>query len=231
MATADGVATRRGRPNKVTRERIIEVAATLGLDGLTIQSLAAELEVSPGALYRHVDGLDEVARLVAERKRGDVERRMTTTRDWAEWLSDFAEVIRTELGGSTAALLGTGDRRPMQIGVGESGLRLLIDAGLTPVEAAHALWLVVRAAATTGSPDRPSFVGFLDPTRELVDDGPTERYRALDRVQRDLSEGGSPDSFPFELDVLLDGIAAQIDRRTTRDQGRTTPEEAEDARG
>ncbi len=231
MATTAGVKARRGRPNKVTRDRIIEVAGTLGLDGLTIKSLAAELEVSPGALYRHVDGLDEIARLVAERKRDEVERRMTTTRDWAEWLRAFAEVIRTELGGSTSALLGSGDRRPMEIGVGESGLRLLIDAGLTPVEAAHALWLVVRAAATTGTPDRPSFVGFLDPTRELVDDGPTDRYRALDRVQRDLSEGGSPDSFPFELEVLLAGIAAQIDRRSTRRPGRTRPEETEDAPG
>ena len=120
----------------MTRDRIIEVAGTRGLDGLTIQSLAAELEVSPGALYRHVDGLDEIARLVAERKRDDVERRMTTTRDWAEWLRAFAGVIRTELGGSTSALLGSGDRRPMEIGVGESGLRLVIDAGLTPVGAA-----------------------------------------------------------------------------------------------
>jgi TetR/AcrR family tetracycline transcriptional repressor len=211
VATRPNRPTRRGRPPKVSRERIVETAGELGLDGLSMQALAAALDVSPGALYRHVDGIDEVTRLVAERKRDDIRSRTDGAEDWEQWLRGFAEVVRAELGGSSSALFGASDRA-LSIGVGERGLRLLIDAGLTPTEAAHAIWLVVRTAATTGSPDRPSFARFLEPTRELVDADPAGEYRALDRVRRDLDHSVPPDSFPFELDVVIDGIRARIDR-------------------
>jgi AcrR family transcriptional regulator len=223
----DATATaRRGRPNKVNRDQIVDAAHSLGLDGLTMQAVAAKLEVSPGALYRHVGGLDDVARSVTDRMRRDLEREARSDEGWRDWLRDLAVVIREQLGGSASALLGSTDRRPMRMDIGEPGLRLLIEAGLPPVDAAHALWLVVRAAATVGSADKPSFRRFLDPTRELVAATDPGDYSALERVSAELADGEPHDSFPFEIEVLLDGIAAQIEQRHERS---TRPSRAREA--
>ena len=52
-------------------------------------------------------------------------------------------------------------------------------AGFNSVEAAYAVWLVVRVAITASSGTDPSFARFLEPTAELVDasgdaGGPTD---------------------------------------------------------
>jgi AcrR family transcriptional regulator len=213
-----GVARRRGRPSKIDRDRIVDVGVALGLDGLSMQAVADELGVSAGALYGHVSDLAELTGLVGERLRSEVERQLHTASDWRGWLREFAQVIRSDLGGSAATLFGASERRPMRIGIGEPGLDLLIDAGLHPVEAAHAVWLVVRLAATVGTADRPSFAGFLEPTRHVVETGGRDGYPALSRIHHDLVDGHAPDSFPFELDLVLDGIAARLRDRSAESE-------------
>ncbi|HAE51329.1 MAG: TetR family transcriptional regulator [Tistrella sp.] len=56
----------RGRPPSITRERIIEAGIGMGLSDITFVGIAAALGVSHMALYKHVAGLDELKRLVAE---------------------------------------------------------------------------------------------------------------------------------------------------------------------
>jgi AcrR family transcriptional regulator len=175
-----------------------------------MHAIADELGVSAGALYTHVTGIAEVAQLVSERLRADLNGFVSTATDWRGWLREFAHAIRKEFDGSMSTLFADTEHRAARIDVGEPGLRLLTDAGLSPIEAAHAIWLVVRVAGTAGDPDRPSFVGFLEPTRRLVETESTGAYRALGQVHHALADGEAHDSFPFDLEVVLEGIAAQM---------------------
>jgi AcrR family transcriptional regulator len=212
------VTRRRGRPSKIDRDRIVEVGAAQGLDGLSMQAVAEELGVSVGALYGHVASRAELAQLVAARLRVEVECRTGKAADWRDWLRQFALVVRADLGGSVATLLGAADDKPLGIEVGEPGLELLIDAGLTPVEAAHALWLAVRLSATAGTADAPSFSAFLEPTRRIVDREGRDRYPSLACVHDHLVEGDAPDSFPFDLELVIEGITARLQARQGGDR-------------
>lgn len=210
---------RRGRPPKVGRERIVDAAVRLGLDSFTMLGLAEDLGISPATLYSHVAGRDEVIALVESRLHGTIREFATDATEWRGWLADFAALVRRELGSSAATLLNaTRDDASMRIDIGEPGLRLLMAAGFSSVEAAYAVWLVVRVAITASSGTDPSFTRFLEPTAELVDAaGDADTFVALRRVHDDLTTSEVHDTFAFDLEIVLDGIAARLERATTGD--------------
>lgn len=55
----------RGRPRTITRERIAEAGAKMGLPNITFVGVAGALAVSHMALYKHVPNLEELKRIVA----------------------------------------------------------------------------------------------------------------------------------------------------------------------
>ncbi|CAK7076652.1 MAG: hypothetical protein KER_03495 [Kerstersia gyiorum] len=59
-------APRRGRPPSITRQRIAEAGMAMGLPRMTFVGVAALLGVSHIALYKHVQNLEALKRLVAE---------------------------------------------------------------------------------------------------------------------------------------------------------------------
>jgi AcrR family transcriptional regulator len=207
---------RRGRPPKISRDRIVDGAVRLGLDSFTMQGLAEEIGVSPATLYSHVSGRDEVVGLVGTRLHTAISGFTTDATDWRTWLMEFGELVRRELGTSASALLSSArDDARLRIAVGEAGLRLLMDAGFSAVEAAYAVWMVVRVAVTASSGAEPSFTRFLDPTADLVDaSSDRSALPALRQVHQDLTTSDDHDTFEFDLDVLLDGIAARLERTT-----------------
>jgi len=208
---------RRGRPPKISRDQIVDGAVRLGLDSFTMTALAAEIDVSPATLYSHVAGRGEVIQLVGSRLQTTMSGFATDATEWRAWLSDFAELVRRELGSSAATLLSAARDDPsVRIDVAEPGLRLLMDAGLSSVDAAYAVWLVVRVAITASNGSDPSFARYLDPTADLVRSAsdPGE-VSALRRVHDDLRAENEHDTFAFDLDVVLDGIDARLARHTT----------------
>lgn len=92
----------------LTRDAVIDTALQVleaeGTGALSIRAVAAQLGVSPMALYRHVgskdDLLDEVVdRLFAERWEPTVAQR-----DWERWIADAADRLRRFLVEQPAAL-------------------------------------------------------------------------------------------------------------------------------
>lgn len=62
-----------GRPPRIDRADIVRAGRALGMAGLSVKAVAAELGVSATALYRHVDGRWGLERLVGESLLTDLE--------------------------------------------------------------------------------------------------------------------------------------------------------------
>ena len=145
---------RRGRPPRISQERIVDAAIELGLDAFSMQGIAEHLGVTTPALYSHVGGRDQVLALVS----AELLRRMTdvasSADNWRDWLADFAAEVRDHLAPSASALMVDlrGPATTVRLGVGERGLRLLLDAGFTPGQAGLAVWLFYASAFGNQAP-------------------------------------------------------------------------------
>ncbi len=207
---------RRGRPAKISRHEIVEAAIRRGLDDVSMQAIASDLDVTAPALYSHVAGRDEVVALAGAALRERLHTFTSSTDHWRPWLLEFARLVRRDLAPSASALM-IDLRRPgtsAQVGLGERGLQLLIEAGLTPAQAGQAVWLVFRVAITAGPEQETTLAGFLDDTDEvLARPGPGARLPATEAVHRALA-AGSHDTFDFDLALVLDGIDHHL---TTKD--------------
>ncbi len=192
----------------------MDAAIELGVDTFSMQAVADRLGVTPPALYSHVANRSEVVALVADAVRDRIEAVVADADDWRGWLEEFARQVRAALGGVPSWLSvdlhrpGAGD----EVVVGERGLQLLIEAGLEPLDAAHALWLTYRVAVTAGTSQRSGFDRYVDDTASLLDASAAvgQNLPATGSVHRALVAVGPHDTFEFDLAVLLDGIAARI---------------------
>lgn len=194
-----------GRPPRISRQAVVDAAVEVGLDEVSMQAVARRLGVTTPALYSHVAGRAE---LVALARTALAERLGAVSSDasgWREWLADFAHAVRRDLSGSAASLVGDLRVPGAPVTVGEPGLRLLIAEGLSPAEAARCVWLVFRLALTAG-PAPAALAGYVDATGAALDGDDLPATRAV----HDALVGDDGDTFSFDLDVVLDGIATRI---------------------
>lgn len=184
------------------------VALDLGLDTFSLDDISARLGVTTPALYSHVGGREDILRRAASQVMRDLEPDLRELEDWQTWLTAWAGGIRDHLGAVgedvLEAVRTSLDENALQ--VADHGLRLLVDAGLDPSEAAYTLWLTFRIAATAGPASRPSVAGPLAQTAH-ADRVSEPMARAIEAV----ASGGGQDSWGFDLQVLIAGIG----RRTT----------------
>ncbi len=142
---------RKQKPPKLDRRQVTETALRLlndvGLEGLTLRSIATELNVKAPALYWHFENkqelLDEMATEIYRRLASDGEPAQGTT--WQERLLAGNHALRaTLLRYRDGAKVFSGSRfSGTDHGAGmEATLRALVDAGFTLPQA-------VRAASTT----------------------------------------------------------------------------------
>ena len=135
------------------RKSIVEAALAVmdeeGLHGVTVRRIAQRLGVQPGALYRHIEGkqqlLDEmdaamtVPELTAFSRPDDGQT-------WPEWLGARASAFRTAfLQHRDGALLhATAHPVPGNDNVIARELMLIIADGFTPEEAAQILFAITQ---------------------------------------------------------------------------------------
>lgn len=102
------MSTRR-RPTDERRREILRAATELigrdGLAGLTAATLAQAIGVTPGALYKHFESLDEVLEALALEVEGALEASLPPEHlAPADWLERFVEQRRSAVGASRGVL-------------------------------------------------------------------------------------------------------------------------------
>lgn len=215
------VGSRRGRPPKLSRDKIVQAALELGLDSFSMQGIAEHLGVTSPALYSHVAGREQVLALVnAElfEKMSSFDSAATT---WREWLTDFAHAARRHLASSASTLMVNFDDPELiaALGVGERGLGLLLDAGFDPVDAGHAVWLIFRTALTAGRSAQVDLDALVAHTRETVVPEVHPRLSATNAVSEALVVTPVDDTLNFDIAILLDGLQARLDAPHTTLRG------------
>ena len=187
----------------ISRQQVIEAAERIVTRGdferMTIRSLAAELEVSPMALYRHVQSKDDLLIEVVDRLFAPRWRPRARRSNWRAWTVEAAERLRGFLVSQPAALyvyLQHPVVSPASVARMDAMLEVLRSAGFDDRAAQRAYAAVhtytLGFAALEAS--RARGAGPDDPTDELS--------------QR-LTSFTTPRQFKDGLMFLLDGIESR----------------------
>lgn len=186
----------------------------VGLDGLTLRRLAAELGVQAPALYWHFKNKQQLLDAMAAAMAVEHEGRPVLTDPglWREWVADNARRDRAMLNSRRdGARLAAGTRpSPEMFALVERAVEALERAGFTGVDAARGLFAVSGYVA-----------GFVleeqaDRTRRGVDESMpdmAEFQARYPRLMAALAAAGDPqgeESFEAGLALLLDGMRLRL---------------------
>ncbi|MBO2450829.1 TetR/AcrR family transcriptional regulator C-terminal domain-containing protein [Actinomadura barringtoniae] len=206
----------------LTRQSIVQAALRLldevGLDGLTVRRLAAELGVRSPALYWHIrtkqELLDEMAEAMI------LAAGMGPPREdesWQDWLARRARAYRRTLlahRDGARIVAGAAQLSAATINQFDEELTALVARGFTPVLALRTITTISlyvngfvlqeQTRAHEESPPEPDRSAGL---AQLLNAGPASTLLAALR-----DGGGDPSESAFEhgLGVLIDGTAAAI---------------------
>jgi AcrR family transcriptional regulator len=179
----------------------LEQLNEVGLDGLTLRRIAAELDVQAPALYWHVKNkrelLDDMAATIFTDALSDLET-PRKGESWVEWTAETARRLRSTMLAyrdgarvlSGTYLSNTALGRPMEL-----ALRTLCDAGFTIRDAARGITSVY------------SYVqGFTieEQTEQSVPE-PDDRFPLAARARQDLT-GDADERFEHGLQLMLSGL-------------------------
>jgi AcrR family transcriptional regulator len=228
----------RGPKPALTLDAIVDAAIAVadadGLAALTMNRVAADLDVTTMALYRYVPEKDALVDLMCDRAVGDPPA--PTGAGWradvAQWARANLSVLRRHpwlLASVARPALG-----PNWLAWVEAALGALAALRLPPRERLAVVLLVdghVRGAAqiSSGAPaTREWAASFGDVLRRIAGDA---RYAAFDGL---AAAGGfappakgEPDAFEFGLQRILDGIEAFSARPARRGRSRLRRRRAE----
>lgn len=116
------VASRQGgRPPLIALDDVIRVGRDLGMQRLSINAVAAQLGVTPTALYRHVEGRWDLERLVGESLLAELELHEDPTADTEQHLLSLGLQLRD----FTAEHPGLASYLQVLFPRGDAGARLL----------------------------------------------------------------------------------------------------------
>lgn len=215
----------------LTRPVLIDAARRLlnevGLDGLTVRRLAAELGVQSPALYWHIrtkqellDGVADTIVLAA----GMGPPRVTET--WRDWLLRRARAYRAALLAHRdgARVVANARLGPTTLQHFDNELTAMVEHGFKPVLALRTITAVTQYVN--------GFVLQEQTQRQEPVEAPTDPLAALaavlDRGQtatlvvaiREAGIGLRDEAFEQGLEMLMDGATAALERQGRPDSGR-----------
>ena len=127
-----------GRPNKITLAAIVATAAEIGLEEVTMAEVAKRLDVSVGALYRHVRNRSELQGLVVQAEFRRKLQPQDTGQHWTELAHEYADLLFTLFAGNPALIAeyaGGGFPPSHEVGMIESYLEAMDRRGFGQAEA------------------------------------------------------------------------------------------------
>ena|SRR5271167_3854249 len=220
----DVVAPRtRGRPARISRERIIAAARTIAPEALTMQKVADVLGVDPKALNYHVRDRDGLRQLVVlDAFESELRRVKIPGGDWRDVVRAYVHALREatiKLGVLAVAIHLPGSQGLGALDPVESVLQALVGAGLDIEEAGRTLTFITELAYAAGrdalrmaeNPVHPDVPGISTALRSAAaDDFPVLRQVVAAR------EDAGPDNgqLEFSIDLVIAGLERLASRRT-----------------
>jgi AcrR family transcriptional regulator len=195
----------------------LTVIAQEGVRALTMRTLAARLEVVPGALYRHVRNKEQLHDLMLDGVLAEVDCDLQASLAWTEQISVLARRLRAvlERHPGVAGLLQLRDPLgPHSLAVAEAFLAPLRAAGFGDHEAGLAFFLIVdyTTGFAAGSPaistneqrvrDEATRIQLHDFFRSL----PADRFPALVALGEHVWIDNRDERFNAGLAILIDGL-------------------------
>jgi AcrR family transcriptional regulator len=185
MSTTDGAPTptptprRRGRPNAVTREQVIDAGVQLandgGLESLSFRALGHELGVAPTTVQRTIGDIEELYAELVRRSIDEVTARIDWPDEWHGVVRTFAEHLLGLLLRHPLVLESHRRRAPLVSTHSDQIVRMVVDAmrsaGLDDERAVYAFFVVYdfvvghasvrigRGDSAAGRPERVELVG------------------------------------------------------------------------
>lgn len=207
---------------RLTRGAIVDAAfeqlAETGLDGITARALAARLGVRAGALYYHVRDMTDLQDEMASR----ILRRLLDEPVTEELAADWRLLLRTSGHRIRDTLLSFRDGAKLVSGTTlidddalrrlEEPVRVLVDAGLTPIDAQRTL--MVLNAYVTGYVIEEQHRHPVPGENRIT---PQRRRARLDPVEQPLQYALSEEvamlpveTFDWGLETLIAGVGVRL---------------------
>jgi TetR/AcrR family tetracycline transcriptional repressor len=206
------------------RGRVVQAALRLldavGLDGLSLRRLAAELGVQAPALYWHFAGKRELLDLLAQAIMDEaIDLEAARGRPWDEGLIDFARRRRQAiLAHRDGARVVAGNRpSPEMLPAFEQAVALLVEVGFSPVEAMRGLTAIGAfvggfVAEEQAEARRNDEEGW-DEERDQEALTAIMASGRLPNLVAALQQGGDPngdDAFEAGLRLIVSGLRLQL---------------------
>jgi TetR/AcrR family tetracycline transcriptional repressor len=214
-----------GEPGRagLTRHTIIDTALRLldqvGLEGLTVRRLAAELGVQSPALYWHLHNKRELLDAMADAitlaagmgppQQGE---------SWQDWLARRARAYRGSLLAHRdgARLVANARMSPATLAMFDQELTAMVERGFTPVLALRTIMaiahyvngFVLQEQTERQQDTQQPADGLAAMTEQLDGDSSATLLEAIRRGGQPLSE----DAFDHGLQALIDGTTAALTR-------------------
>ncbi|TMB85848.1 MAG: TetR/AcrR family transcriptional regulator [Chloroflexi bacterium] len=142
---------------RLDRTTILDAAERIadgdGASGLTMRRVGAEIGADPTAVYRHFRDKNELLAALADRLFGQMLEATDWSGSWQDRLRSTMrrghELYRTHPGFANV-LAESSDVSPNLIRIAENALNLLLDAGLSPADAALFFHVLTNTVVGTG---------------------------------------------------------------------------------
>ena len=220
MAPPSATVNRRAAPARpaLSPEAVARAALAVldreGLDGLSMRRLAADLGVGTMTLYGYFRGKGELLDAVVDVA---VEDFAPPAADgtFRERMTAYCEAVRAWLGRHPTLVALRGEApitRPAAFAVSEHGMRLLLEAGFPPAEAARAfrLLFVHVFGSSAYAPRAPE-----PPERRALEAAlltlPEDEFPAMRTAAVGAADAlGGDEQFAYGVDRILDGLEARL---------------------
>jgi AcrR family transcriptional regulator len=198
--------------NSLSPEVILDAAeavAETGFDALTIRAVAAELDSSAMALYRHFANKNELIDALLDRVLGRMGPVPATASPLAD-LATFARHHRALLRAhpwAVAALIARPLPGPNAIPIGEAALAILDRAGISGDRAVASFSGILALNYGWTSFEQAKGNAEAAPTLARIAAGPEPRFPLTAALTEPMSRYGANEHYEFVITALVAGIA------------------------